>query len=288
MSGQEFKSRCEYSLIREKLEGLWQKYGKEKLSFSTAYGEAGELLELDALCGEAMFFRFYALRILRKPDKASEFFQHEARPEAVLLRQVVEDCVQEQGEGSGLGGEALHYYLWNREKVLALMGQEFHQYLRDFYFSWLKQERGGQEVLPGETDGLFRAIAGKARVFESIYGEGRYSSLYMALGSIQDSLDKLEKLFPFQADYRLFVETRCLQYLEPYLKYLAEAEGALSEEDSCRLCAAFARINEVLAGTARELEGQREEMRLIEFSVIERELERALKENELLRQFHNR
>lgn len=285
MACQDFRSRCEYSLMREKLEWLFRIYEGGKLSFSTAYTEAGQLLELDALCGEAMFIRFYALRILRKPGKDSEFFQHENRTEAVLLRQVVEDYAQETEDE---GGGPIHYYLFDRDRVLALLGQEFHQYLRDFYFSWLKQERGGQEVLPGETDGLFRAIAGKARVFESIYGEGRYSSLYMALGSIQDSLDKLEKLFPFQADYRLFVETRCLQYLEPYLKYLAENGGALSEEDSSRLCAAFARINEVLAGKARELEGQREEMRLIEFSVIERELERALKENELLRQFHNR
>ena len=288
MSGQDFMSRCEYSLIREKLEWLWQKYDKGILSFSTAYGEAGELLELDALCGEAMFFRFYALRILRRPDKENEFFQQETRPEAVLLRQVVEDCVQEQDEGIGLSDEALHYYLWDREKVLALMGREFHQYLRDFYFSWLKQERGGHEVLPGETDGLFRAIAGKARVFESIYEEERFASLYMALGSIQDSLDKLEKLFPFPADYRLFVETRCLQYLEPYLKYLAEAEGALSEEDSCRLCAAFARINEILAAKLRELADSREELRLIGFSVIEKELDRALKDNMLFMQLLDR
>ena len=62
----------------------------------------------------------------------------------------------------------------------------------------------------------------------------------------------------------------------------------MSGEDSRRFCTVFARINEVLAGKAKELACQREEMRLIEFSVIERELERALKENELLRQFQNR
>ena len=285
MAGQDFRSRCEYSLIREKLAWLFRLYERGKLSSSTAYTEAGQLLDMDDLCGEAIFFRFYALRILRKPDKDNDFFQHKNRPEAVLLRQVVEDYA---GETEAEGGGPLHYYLLDRERILALLGREFHQYLRDFYFSLLKQERKGHELFPGVSDGLFRAIAVKARVFESIYGEGRYSSLYMALGNIQDSLDKLKDSFASEADYRLFVETRCLQYLEPYLKYLAEAGGELSEEDSRRLCIAFAKINEVLAGKIREIKGQREEMRLIEFSVIEKEIQGALKENELLRQFYDR
>lgn len=282
----DFKSRCEYSLIRKKLEWLFRKYDRGELSSSTAYAEAGQLLDTDALCGEAMFLRFYALRILRRPGRDSEFFAHEGRPEARLLRQVVEDCLTESAYE--MDREALHYYLLDREKVLELMGREFHQYLHDFYFSWLKAEPVRQSPCPGEAGGLFRAMAGRVRVFESIYGEGKFSSLYMELVSMQDKLDKLERLFPSREEYQLFFETRCLQYLEPYLQYLVEAEGNLEEEEIRRFGVAFAKINEILAAKLRELADNREELRLIGFSVIEKELDRALKDNMLFMQLLDR
>ena len=71
------------------------------------------------------------------------------------------------------------------------------------------------------------------------------------------------------------------------MQYLVEAKGNL-EEEIRRFGAAFARINEILAAKLRELADSREELRLIGFSVIEKELDRALKDNMLFMQLLDR
>ncbi len=120
MDSQDFKTHCEYGLIREKLTELWQRYSSDKLNASAAYVESANLLEYDELCAEGIFFRFYALRHLVKPEqKNPDFFAHAGRQEVHLLRQVVT--------------EKLHYYLLDRQELLNYCSREFYGFLHDFY-----------------------------------------------------------------------------------------------------------------------------------------------------------
>lgn len=120
MERQDFKNHCEYELIRENLAELFQKYSDGALNASAAYVESGNLLDYDEICAEGLFFRFYALRHLVKPEtKNPEFFAHEGRAEVKLLQQLVT--------------EELHYYLWDKQQILDFVSREFYGYLHDFY-----------------------------------------------------------------------------------------------------------------------------------------------------------
>ena len=284
----DFRENCEFSLIREELNVLFRQYRSGKLTSSTAYTESGRLLDYDGRCGEALFLRYYALRVLLEPGKNPDFFKNDRRPEARLLRQIVEDSLSECDDLAGGEDEGLHYYLLDRGQVLELMSREFHSYLRDFYFSRLETESKLPLILGGEIRWPFKELTDKIKVFESIYPGGDYPSLYVEMGRIQDKLDKLAPLFPTREEYNLFVQTRCLQYLKPYLESLREHHGALTEQMSQRFIFAFRKINELMEVKAQSLAGHNNLARSIEFSVIEGELDRAIEENHLPRQIHHR
>lgn len=132
MEGQGFRERCEYGFIRETLEDLFAKYHSHALNSSAAYIESSNLLDYDALCAEAMFFRFYALRNLLRPEKNRDFFAHAGRPEARLWHQLVTGRVAKADYPLEDDGQ-LHHYLCSRQTLLDLCSREFYGYVQAYY-----------------------------------------------------------------------------------------------------------------------------------------------------------
>ena len=154
MESQGFRERCEYELIRQELEVLFGKYHHHGLNSSAAYVESGNLLEYDPLCAEAMFFRFYALRKLLRPEKNQDFFAHAGRPEVRLLKQMAISRVMDMDYPMEDEGK-LHYYLCNRQELLDLCSREFYGYV--------------QEVYVHGSEALLVDVMQKIRLFEGIY-----------------------------------------------------------------------------------------------------------------------
>lgn len=158
MENQGFRERCEYDFIREALGTLFRKYHSHRLNSSEAYIESGNLLEYDPLCAEALFFRFYALRNLLRPEKNREFFAHTGRPEVRLLQQLVTGQVTE-GDYPLEDDGHLHYYLRTRSELLDLCSREFYGYV--------------QALLGHGPVALQMDIMEKICLFEGIYLEER-------------------------------------------------------------------------------------------------------------------
>lgn len=238
MDGQDYPQRCEYGLIRGQIGRLLQKYDNGSLTASTAYAEAGRLLDYDPLCAEGMFLRFYGLKILLPPEKNEEFFSHTGRPEVRLLRQIVADGVEDDDEYSEVRGQKLHYYLRQRQEILSGLSREFYDYLQSFYH-WGKAAGRGD---------IYEAAARKILLFETIYTGGG-DTLLMPLA---------------------------LQSVQPYLQYLLEIEGGLA--DIPRLHEVFALIKAVMDRKLRENSLREADLRRIAFAVLEGELGSRLKD----------
>lgn len=236
----DYQQLCEYGLIREQIGRLLQKYDSGTLSASTAYAEAGRLLDYDPLCAEGMFLRFFGLKILLPPGKNWEFFAKSGRPEVRLLRQLVLDSVEDEDEYSEARGEKLHYYLRQRQEILAAVSREFYQYVQAFY-------RQGKAA--GEAD-VLSAAARKILLFASIYtGSGE-----------------------------ILLNPRGLEAVKPYLQYVLEMEGEAAPMDYQRLHDVLLRIKALLEKRIREESLKEADLQRIEFAVIEGELNSLLQE----------
>ncbi|SHK76467.1 hypothetical protein SAMN05216582_11657 [Selenomonas ruminantium] len=235
MENQGFRERCEYDLIREALDTLFRKYRSHRLNSSEAYIESGNLLDYDALCAEAMFFRFYALRNLLRPEKNRDFFAHASRPEARLLQQLATGRVPEEDYPLEDDGQ-LHCYRYSRQELLALCSREFYGYVQDYY-----------RHVPAASR---MDVMKKIRLFEGIYLEERQFFT-------EDCQRYLEPYLPYIMDLIRDLQPACLPRLHTvFAKIKAILDGRRQEQSRKKAeekGLAFAVLEDELASIMKDM-----------------------------------
>ena len=98
------------------------------------------------------------------------------------------------------------------------------------------------------------------------------------LSEIISLKSRLEQLFDSQSECDLFLETRLHQYIAPFLAHIIEHEGKLDNDSQERFEKTFKKLNKLLSLKIKELVKQKNEIRNIEFDVIDKEIDKALKE----------
>ena len=98
------------------------------------------------------------------------------------------------------------------------------------------------------------------------------------LSEIISLKSRLEQLFDSQSECDLFLETRLHQYIAPFLAHIIECKGKLDNDSQERFEKTFKKLNKLLSLKIKELVKQKNEIRNIEFDVIDKEIDKALKE----------
>lgn len=101
------------------------------------------------------------------------------------------------------------------------------------------------------------------------------------LSEIRMNKEKLNKVYESKEKYEMFILTRVDAYIEPFLKYIKKTDGKLEDENIRRMCEVFRKINAIIVNKINELEKKNKENYTVEFNVIENEVERYIKENNI-------
>ena len=129
--------RAEDSVIREKLEMLFEAYESGHLRSSDAIHGAEYILDIAYDCGEARFFLFYGKASFFEDDiflrLSNSFMTYEERPEARYLQDIMSDMCCKRDGGKVLEYYRSKYYLKDKDYVLSLMITEFYAFMKRFY-----------------------------------------------------------------------------------------------------------------------------------------------------------
>ena len=101
------------------------------------------------------------------------------------------------------------------------------------------------------------------------------------LSEIRINKEKLSKLYVSKEKYEMFILLRVDSYIDPFLKYIKKKDGKLEEENVKRMYDVFMKINTIIVSKINELEKRNKENYETEFNVIENEVERYIKENNI-------
>ena len=103
----------------------------------------------------------------------------------------------------------------------------------------------------------------------------RFFALNNSLDNINEAKRILRQAFgeDKKEKYELFVQTRCTQYIQPYIEYISDKGERLTDEEISRFVETFTKIEQILLFKAKELENEQDDYKRIEFGVIEKDID---------------